>query len=336
MIDTRELTRLSGQKAIVDRVSIQIEAGCVFGLVGPHGAGKTTFLRILATLLPPTHGDAVIGGASIRRHADRVRRITGYLPETDGVYADMTAAEYVRFFAACYGVPASERNTLVDDLLALVDLAHCKDTLAGKLSRGMRRRLNLARTLVHDPSILLLDNPAAGLDPRARIELRELIQELRSMGKTIVLTSRSLAEVQDLCTHLGIMADGRLLITGESADLCSGIEPHRTIAVKFFGDVESAVHHVRNRQGVIEAKTVPLLENHSANTLDASVNMMRALKEMHITFAGDYSDASDLLRHLVRAGVQVVSFAEKDDELEKILGRFNLSTQAKSIEQSSV
>ncbi len=334
MIETRELTRVFGKTTAVDRLSIQIEAGSIFGIVGPRGAGKTTLMRMLATLLPPSRGDALVGGASIRRRTVYVRRLVGYLPDVSGVYPDMTVGEYMAFFAACYGVPANDRTALTNDLLALVDLSHRANESVDKLSRGMRQRLALARALVHDPQVLLLDDAAAGLDPRARVELRELLKELRSMNKTIVVTSRSLAELEDLCTHIGIMESGHMLAAGESALIRARLHPHRIIGVKFFGDADMAINHARTGQGVVDVR---LAASHSAGKGDADntpagignpedeavVAALHALKEMHIVFAGDYRDATELLRHLMRAGVQVVSFSEQTDSLEQILTGLN-------------
>lgn len=331
MIETRELTRVFGRATAVDRLSIRISAGSIFGIVGPTGAGKTTLLRMLATVLPPTSGDAFIGGASIRRNTPRVRRLVGYVPDVSGVYPDMTVAEYMTFFTACYGVPASDRGALTADLLALVDLSHRSNQPVEKLTPGMRRRLGLARALVHDPHVLLLDDAAAGLDPRARVELRELLKELRSMNKTIVVTSHILAELEDMCTHIAIMERGRILVAGESAVIRARLRPHRIIGVKFFGDIEMAINHARARPGVVDARPA---SSRSEGMRDASnihtaeganredqmgADALHALKEMQIVFAGDYRDATRLLRHLIGAGVQVVSFSEQADSLEKIL-----------------
>jgi len=328
MIETRELTRVFGKKTAVDRLSIQVGAGSIFGVIGPNGAGKTTLIKMLATLLPPTSGDALVGGASIRRHAARVRRLVGYLPDVSGVYPDMTVAEYLTFFAACYGVPASDRAALTGDLLALVDLSHRRNEPIDKLTRGMRQRLGIARALVHDPQVLLLDDATAGLDPRARVELRELLKELRSMNKTIVVTSHILAELEDMCSHIAIMESGRILVAGESSAICARLRPHRIIVVKFFGNVEMAINHARTGPGVVDVRLAPSrsegMRPAAARREDeAAADALYALKEMQIVFGGDYGDATELLRHLMRAGVQVVSFSEQADSLEKILTGLN-------------
>ncbi len=188
--------------------------GEIFGLVGPNGAGKTTTLRILATLLVPDGGDAEIAGVSVRRNPNDVRRVLGFMPDSFGVYDDMKVWEYLDFFARCYGIPADRRRRMIGDLLDLVDLGPKRDTYVQGLSRGMQQRLCLAHTLVHDPQVLLLDEPASGLDPRARVELRELLRELRTLGKTILVSSHILPELEELCTSVAIIDRGQVLAHG--------------------------------------------------------------------------------------------------------------------------
>ena len=332
MIETKELTKAFGKHVAVDRLSLRVDSGTIFGIIGPAGAGKTTLLRMLATLLPPTSGDAMVGGASIRRHTARVRRLVGYMPDVGGVYPDMSVGEYMTFFAACYGVPAGDRAALANDLLSLVDLAHRQNDPVERLSRGMRQRLGLARTLVHDPQVLLLDEPGAGLAPRARVAMRELIKELRSMNKTIVLSSHILAELEDVCTHIAIMESGHILITGTIETIRARLRPHRIISIKFFGNTELAMNHARTGRGVVDVRLVTARsgddqpDSRSTSPTpagDDAVALLSALKEMQVVFGGDYGDATDLLRHLMRTGVQVVSFSEQADSLEKILVGLN-------------
>ena len=192
-------------------LDLDIAAGEIFGLVGPNGAGKTTTLRILATLLVPDRGDAEVAGASVRRNPNDVRRVLGFMPDSFGVYDDMKVWEYLDFFARCYGIPAERRRRTIGDLLELVDLGAKRDVYVQGLSRGMQQRLCLAHTLVHDPQVLLLDEPASGLDPRARVELRELLRELRSLGKTILVSSHILPELEELCTSVAIIDRGQVL-----------------------------------------------------------------------------------------------------------------------------
>ena len=200
-------------------IDLAIDQGEIFGLVGPNGAGKTTTLRMLATLLRPDAGTAEIDGWSVTRNPDEVRRVLGFMPDAFGVYDDMKVWEYLDFFARCYGLPAAGRRRMIGDLLELVDLGDRRDAYVQDLSRGMQQRLCLAHALVHDPQVLLLDEPASGLDPRARVELRELLRELRSMGKTIVISSHILPELEELCTSVAIVDRGQVLAQGRVAEI---------------------------------------------------------------------------------------------------------------------
>src|SRR5258705_235695 len=212
------LKRYDGTLAVAG-VDLSIGEGEIFGLVGPNGAGKTTMLRMLATLLAPTAGDAEIAGESIRRNPQAVRRVLGYMPDAFGVYDDMKVWEYLDFFGRCYGLGPAQRKRMIGDLLELVDLASRRDSYVHGLSRGMQQRLCLAHALVHDPQVLLLDEPASGLDPRARVELRELLRELRSMGKTVVISSHILPELEELCTSVAIVDRGQVLAQGRVAEI---------------------------------------------------------------------------------------------------------------------
>src|SRR5215217_7480662 len=219
IVEARGLVKRYEGNLAVGGVDLEIEAGEIFGLVGPNGAGKTTMLRMLATLLAPTSGDALIAGESVRRNPQGVRRVLGYMPDAFGVYDDMKVWEYLDFFGRCYGLGPAQRRRMIGDLLELVDLAHKRDAYVQSLSRGMQQRLCLAHALVHDPKVLLLDEPASGLDPRARVELRELLRELRSMGKTIVISSHILPELEELCTSVAIVDHGQVLAHGRVSDI---------------------------------------------------------------------------------------------------------------------
>src|SRR5881398_2006219 len=226
MIESRELTKMYGDLYALNRLTLKLERGDVYGFIGPNGAGKTTTMRILATLLQPTWGEATVCGYSIYNNAKEIRRAIGFMPDFYGVYDDMKVIEYLEFFAAAYRIKGPGRRAKCEQVLELVDLGYKRDALVTSLSRGMNQRLGLARVLLHEPQVLLLDEPASGLDPRARIEMRGLLKELRNMGKTILVSSHILPELADICNKIGIIEKGRLL---------------------FDGDVESAIRQVRQR-----------------------------------------------------------------------------------------
>jgi len=235
----------------VKKVSLEVTKGDIFGFIGPNGAGKTTTIRFLVTLLPPTAGTATIDGHDVVKNVQEVRRAIGYMPDSFGVYNGMKVWEFLDFFAVAYGVSRTQRARLVGDVLALVDLHHKRDDFVNALSRGMKQRLCLAKTLVHDPPVLVLDEPASGLDPRARIEMKELLKELRTMGKTIFISSHILSELADCCTSVGIMERGELLTAGPIEDILRIMSDHRDITVTVLGNPEEAdrwlTHHPKVR-----------------------------------------------------------------------------------------
>ncbi len=213
-VQTMGLTRVFGRTLALQSLDLNVMRGDLFGFIGSNGAGKTTTLRILATFLAPTSGHAVILGHDVVRDADAVRHVIGYMPDFFGVYKDMEVTEYLDFFGACYKIPTAQREKTVADVLELVGLSEKKGSLIGALSRGMQQRLGLARVLIHDPQVLLLDEPASGLDPRARIEMMAILQELQRMGKTIIISSHILSELETLCNRVAIIEKGRLIYTG--------------------------------------------------------------------------------------------------------------------------
>jgi ABC-2 type transport system ATP-binding protein len=240
-IRTFGLTKRYGELFAVNRLDLRVPTGSVFGLVGPNGAGKTTTFAMLASLLLPSGGQAFVAGYDPARHPREVRKRIGYMPDMLGVYDGLRVDEYLRFFAASYGVPARTHTGLIEGLLELVDLRVKQDAMVNSLSRGMKQRLSLARALVHDPELLILDEPASGLDPRARIELRELIAELRSMGKTILISSHILSELEEICTDVGIIEAGRLLVQGPPREILRQVDHRRTILVRFANGDETTV-----------------------------------------------------------------------------------------------
>lgn len=219
IIHTINLTKRYGKLLALSNLNLSIEEGECFGYIGPNGAGKTTTIRILATLLQPTWGEARVCGLTVGYESRKIRPLIGYVPDHFGAYEDMVVVEYLEFFASAYGIVGKSRSRVVGDVLELTDLSYKRDALVNSLSRGMQQRLSVARVLLHDPKVLLLDEPASGLDPRARIEMRELLKELRRMGKTILISSHILPELADLCTSVGVLERGELLFHGSIEEI---------------------------------------------------------------------------------------------------------------------
>ncbi len=302
IIETKDLTHRYGKLTAVKDISLEIEEGSIFGFIGPNGAGKTTTMRILATLLRPTSGNAWVGGCSVLEDPRGVRRQIGYMPDFFGVYDEMKVWEYLDFFGACYDIPASRRVGLVDDLLQLVDLSHRRNDYVDSLSRGMKQRLCLARTLAHDPQVLVLDEPASGLDPRARIEIRELLRELQAMGKTIFFSSHILLEVAEICTTIGIIEAGCLAAYG-TLDEIQSHRRTRQVRVALSGRVEEALSLLQSTPAVLDVAL-----NHQE----------RRRHELVVQFSGDDSAQTSILTRLIQAGLPVIGFAETKAELEDV------------------
>jgi ABC-2 type transport system ATP-binding protein len=302
IVEARGLTKRYDGTLAVAGVDLAIEAGEIFGLVGPNGAGKTTMLRMLATLLEPSAGDAEIAGQSVRRNPQAVRRVLGYMPDAFGVYDDMKVWEYLDFFGRCYGLGPAQRKRIIGDLLELVDLAAKRDAYVLSLSRGMQQRLCLAHALVHDPQVLLLDEPASGLDPRARVELRELLRELRSLGKTIVISSHILPELEELCTSVAIVDRGKVLAAGTIAEIGQRLRVGEVLRVRVLGGADAT-----------EAARA-WFEGH-ADVASASSD---AGGEIEIGFRGDEAGAAALLAAAVRAKLPVVSYSPAATDLQEL------------------
>jgi ABC-2 type transport system ATP-binding protein len=308
IIETKDLVKKYGKFTAVNGLSLQVPAGSIYGFVGPNGAGKTTTMRMLTTLTRPTSGEAWVNGFSVTAEPRAVRRSIGYMPDEFGVYDDMRVWEYLDFFAACYDIPENERKRLIDDLLQLVDLNHRRDDMVDKLSRGMKQRLSLARTLAHDPAVLILDEPASGLDPRARIEIRELLVELSKMGKTIFFSTHILADVSEICTHIGIVEAGQMIAQGSMEDMRSQLQPHREIIVT-----------VKDAEAVEAVKAivadVPDVVN--VTELDPKGGRFR----VRIDFTGDDDAVAALSQKVHSGGIAVLGFSEETKDLEAMFMR---------------
>lgn len=302
IVQTHGLVKRYDRTIAVAGLDLAIEAGEIFGLVGPNGAGKTTTLRMLATLLRPSAGNAEIDGWSVTRNADEVRRVIGFMPDVFGVYDDMKVWEYLDFFARCYGLPAAGRRRMIADLLELVDLGERRDDYVQTLSRGMEQRLCLAHALVHDPKVLLLDEPASGLDPRARVELRELLRELRALGKTILISSHILPELEELCTSVAIVDRGQVLAQGRVADIERRLRFGAVLRVRLLLEGE-ALEAARDRFAAdVDVASASILEDGT----------------IEIGFRGDDEASARLLAASVSAGLPIVSFARAASDLEEL------------------
>ena len=301
MISAEDLTKVYGQRTALDHVSFEVPEGEIFGFVGPNGAGKTTTLRILAALLEPTSGRASIDGTDVVQDPGRVHTRIGYMPDFFGVYDQLTVAEYLDFYAACYRQPKQRRTKIVGELLELIGLTDRRDQLVDTLSRGLKQRLCLARALVHDPVVLLLDEPASGLDPRARVEMREILKELRGMGKTIIISSHILPELTELCTMIGIIDHGRMRATGSVQDVIRGLSADRRLRITVVGAREPAI-------AILE----PLASVRRVEVANGTIEA---------TYEGDDSTAADILQALTAGGIKVSAFSQADGGLEEAFMR---------------
>ena len=304
IIEIKNLTKQYGSLTALKELTLDVAQGAVVGFIGPNGAGKTTTMRILTTLLKPTSGVAYVAGHSVTREPKAVRRVIGYMPDFFGVYEDMKVWEYLDFFAACYDIPRDTRVGMIDDLLTLVDLNHKKDDFVENLSRGMKQRLCLARTLAHDPQVLILDEPASGLDPRARIEMRELLRELKNMGKTIFFSSHILSEVADICTSIAILEAGHLIAYGDMQQMKQQLRPHRLFELRVLGELEPAQARLLQTPHVTSILTAP--------EADISPNAIR------FDFAGSDEQLSELLAGMIGSGVRVIHLGEEQGDLEDV------------------
>ena len=307
VVETRGLVKRYDRELAVAGIDLVVMPGEIYGLVGPNGAGKTTTMKILATLLAPTAGEALVTGIPVTADPNAVRRRIGYMPDFYGVYDDLRVWEYLDFFARCYGVPANRRGPMIGELLEIVDLSTKRDAYVESLSRGMRQRLCLAHTLVHDPALLILDEPASGLDPRARVEMREILRELRGMGKTILVSSHILPELGEMCTGVAIIDHGRVLRSGTIAEIERSLRASALLRIELVGDAgarDAAVAWLGSDPGVADVLPV---EIESEDTI-----------RLDVSYDGPVGAQADLLRRMVEAGHRVSGFSQATTDLEEI------------------
>jgi ABC-2 type transport system ATP-binding protein len=298
MIEITNFGKRYGDFVAVEQLNLKLDAGELFGFIGPNGAGKSTTIRFLATLLKATRGEGTVNGFSVTRDPLNVRRSVGYMPDNFGVYDGMKVWEFLDFFAVAYQVPRAKRKHVIGDVLELLDLTHKRDDFVNGLSRGMKQRLCLAKTLVHDPPVLILDEPSSGLDPRARLEVKALLKELRRMGKTILISSHILSELADCCTSIGIIERGQLLMHGPIDEVYRRIQRNRIIELKILENMDAALSIIRS---------CPELRD--LQPFDHRVT---------IELEGGDEQVAGLLEQLLAGGVRLRSFAEKDPTLEDV------------------
>ncbi len=300
---TENLTKTFGETAAVRDLNLSVQRGSITGIVGPNGAGKTTTFLMLSTLLMPSSGEMYVCGHDPVGSPDEVRSRIGYMPDFFGIYDDLRVSEYLDFFAAAYRVPSDKRVRLVDDLLELVDLGGKREAYVDTLSRGMKQRLGLARALVHDPELLVLDEPASGLDPRARVELRALLLELKRMGKSILISSHILSELEEVCSNIAILEAGRLIAQGSPGEIATGLAVARRIRIRVTAAGAQRLREVLN----------------SYPGTDPATDVQDGWLELEL--AGGDEEAAALLAHLVGEGVPVIGFTEVETGLEEIFMR---------------
>ena len=298
MIELSNFGKDYGEFTAVGSVNMKIEAGELFGFIGPNGAGKSTSIRFLATLLKSTRGDGTVNGFSVNKQPMDVRRSIGYMPDDFGVYDGMKVWEFLDFFAVANKIGRTQRKKVIGDVLELLDLTHKRDDFVNGLSRGMKQRLCLAKTLVHDPPVLILDEPTSGLDPRARIEVKALLKELRKMGKTILISSHILSELADCCTSIGIIERGQLLMHGTIDSVYRQIRRNRIVEIRFVENQDAGVSIVRSDPAM--------------RGIEIDGNRVTA------EFETDDQGLSNLMKKLVDGGVKMRSFSDKDPTLEDV------------------
>ncbi len=311
MIKTTNLTKRYGEMYAIHNIDLELEQGDLFGFIGPNGAGKTTTMRIIATLLTPTYGEAYVCGNSIYSNPAEIRRLVGYMPDFFGVYDDMTVIEYLEFFAAAYRIHGPERRKRCDEMLNIVDLDFKRDAYANTLSRGQTQRLGLARVLLHDPQVLLLDEPLSGLDPRARIEMRNLLKKLGEMGKTIIVSSHILPELADICNKVGIINRGEMGFNNTISELIKTVRP----------------------QTILQIEVTPASRRDAAARLISDHPLVHTVDDergvLQVTLKEGNHDYSELATLLIQSGFQIKRFNEKETNLESAFMALTRATGSK-------
>ena len=298
MPEILELNKKYGKFTALDSLSMNITENSIFGFVGPNGAGKTTTMKIMAGLLKADSGGIYINGEDILKNPKSIWDKIGYMPDFFGVYDDLKVSEYMDFYAGTYYIPYAERGTLIDNLLEVVDLTDKKDTYVDSLSRGMKQRLCLARSLIHDPELIILDEPASGLDPRARVEMKEILKELREMGKTIIVSSHILPELAEMCSEIGIIDHGKLVTQGTVNEIMNRINKKRLVKVKLSNGKENLIRLLK------EQSTVKEITENTDN--------------VEFAFEGTNDNLISILRNIIMNGIPIYSFAENEGNLEEI------------------
>ncbi len=298
MLEIKNLVKKYGNFTAVNDFSLVVKKGSIYGFVGPNGAGKTTTMKIMAGLMPATSGSIRIDGFDVTEQRRLLKEKIGYMPDFFGVYDDLKVMEYMDFYAGTYYIPYKERPALINTLLEIVDLAHKKEAYVDSLSRGMKQRLCLARSLVHDPDLLILDEPASGLDPRARVEMKEILKQLQVMGKTILISSHILPELAEMCTEIGIINSGRLAAEGTVQDIMRKLEKNRILQVKPLENMDSLRKVLQEQPKVLD--------------------ILESTDTMEFAFDGTDEEVSQLLKHIINTQIPILSFKEKEGNLEEI------------------
>jgi ABC-2 type transport system ATP-binding protein len=301
MLEIKNLVKKYGMVTAVNNFNLVVKKGSIYGFVGPNGAGKTTTMKIMAGLLPATSGTIRIDGFDVTEQSKLLKQKIGYMPDFFGVYDDLKVMEYMDFYAGTYYIPYKERPALINSLLEIVDLAHKKDAYVDSLSRGMKQRLCLARSLVHDPDLLILDEPASGLDPRARVEMKEILKQLQTMGKTIIISSHILPELAEICTEIGIIDHGKLAAEGTVQEIMRRLEKNRILQMKPLKHMDKLCQVLQEQPNIVD--------------------IMESTDYVEFAFNGTDEEASRLLANIISAEIPILSFKEKEGNLEEIFMR---------------